>query len=270
MDPIVEPASSRLGGLDLRHVGVLSALPRELGPFGTGFESAQPSRSSSGVQLHFPTVPGTALQVTSAVSGVGKVAAALGAAALLASGVEALFIVGTCGGLLPAHGVGELIHLFEAVQWDLSTREGRQVTAHPGLSEGWKRATQGRSGWALTADRPAIGWTARWRRARAVRAGIGASPANSQPEVPVADMETAAMGLAAERAGIPWAALRVISDAQRPLRTRLLRQKRAESSFQANYGAQAARPAMSLWEWFSQTGTPGSQVAQMGSISHGG
>ena len=249
------PASSPLSGLNLRHVGVLAALPGELGPFlseplggqgklGEGSPQRVPG-SVFGVQVHSPMIHGAGLRVSCAVSGVGKVAAAHGAAALLASGAEALFVVGTCGGLRPTHAVGELVHLFEAVQWDLSVRERREVTAHRDLTLAWQRQAQGLAGYALTADHPAISWTSRRRRARAVRSssfGIG---------VPVADMETAAVGAVADHAGIPWAALRVISDAQRSLGARLLGRRRGDSSFKANYHAQAGRPAATLWNWLS-------------------
>lgn len=249
------PGSSPFGGLDLRHVGVLAALPGELGPFLTHLESGKSApeagRQSAapsaflGVKIHSPALPGRGIQVSCAVSGVGKVAAARGAAALLACGVEALFVVGTCGGLSPKHAVGEFVHLFEAVQWDLSVREGRQAEAHRGLSEAWQEQTQGLVGFALTADRPALRWVSRQRRARAAAQG------RTDGWVPVADMETAAVGAIAEQAGVPWAALRVISDAQRSLGSRILGQNRVESSFQANYQTQAGRPAESLWNWLS-------------------
>ena len=133
--------------------------------------------------------------------------------------------MGTCGGLSPKHAVGDFVHLFEAVQWDLSVREGREVRADRSLSEAWQQRTQGLVGFALTADRPAIRWVSRWRRARAAQAWFSRSGARSSASgdkgVPVADMETAAMGAVAERAGVPWAALRVISDGQRSLGARL-------------------------------------------------
>lgn len=247
-DPI-RPGSSPIGGLDLSHVGVLAALPGELGPFliqSEGRPAAEPVRSVQGVEVHSQRLPKGGLQVTSAVSGIGKVAAAHGASALLSCGVEALFMVGTCGGLSPEHAVGDLVHLAGAIQWDLSSRNGREVSAHEGLTEAWRLQTSGGLGWALTADRPALRWISRWRRARAARDWL------DERGTPVADMETAAVGAVAQRAGTPWAALRVVSDAQRSLGARILGRNRGASSFEANYRAQAARPATSLWGWLSQ------------------
>ncbi len=201
--------------------------------------------SELGVQVRSPSLPDGAPEVSCVVSGIGKVAAAHAASALVARGVDAIFVVGTCGGLSPRHAVGDFVHLFRAVQWDLSAREGRDVVAHRGLSEAWQRETGGGAGWTLTADRPAIRWVSRWRRARAVRGLHG------EHGLPVADMETAAVGAVAERAEVPWAGLRVISDAQRSVGERVLRRSRGASSFEVNYKAQAGRPAQGLWDWLS-------------------
>ena len=59
---------------------------------------------------------------------------------------------------------------------------------------------EGPEGWFLTADRPVIN---PWRRLRLARAFAGPC---------VADMETAAAAAVAARAGVPWAALRAVTD----------------------------------------------------------
>jgi nucleoside phosphorylase len=267
------PKRHRVGEFGaLTCVGVVAALPGELGGFlppADGLGRAH--RTAFGVELHRPVLEGVSVDVLSACSGVGKVAAAHAALALISAGAEALFMVGTCGGLAQQQRVGELIHVVEAVQWDLSVREGREARAAQELWRPWMEQCPGTPGLALTADRPAMRWISRLRRARAVRSRVGPRPVNELapkgdfeggpgvypsslgPLAPVADMETAAMGAAAERSGIPWASLRVISDAQRPLMHQVTGRGRAASSFLDNYRVQAGRPAEALVQLLRRT-----------------
>lgn len=257
----------------IRHVGVLAALPAELGAFrgGTDGPSRGPStleknpvvgigqssggglgRHCWGVDVYAPRLPGIPIHVTSVCSGVGKVAAAHAATVLIAQGIDALFVVGTCGGLTPQEHVGDFVHISETIQWDLVLREGREAASDPALRGLWAALTPGHLGLALTADRPAMRWGARLRRARAVRQRLALGQRSPEgtgdggPTVAVADMETAAVASVAARAGIPWAGLRVISDAQRSLLARATGRGREASSFATNFNEQAARPAASL------------------------
>ena len=66
--------------------------------------------------------------------------------------------------------------------------------------EAWQRVSPGIEGRYLTADRAVMGPLRRLRLARAF------------PGPCVADMETAAAAAVAARAGVPWAALRVVTD----------------------------------------------------------
>ncbi|QDV06780.1 5'-methylthioadenosine/S-adenosylhomocysteine nucleosidase [Planctomycetes bacterium Poly30] len=234
-----------------RCVGVLAALPGELGDFlPSPGQPGHGARAELGVEIHAPRLDGCPIEVLSACSGVGKVASAHAALALISAGAEALFVVGTCGGLAPSHGVGRFVHLLEAVQWDLSVRDGRESLAARELWEPWMAACPGLAGLALTADRPALRWISRLRRARAVRSRgqveSGSPPGKEGGLVPVADMETAAVGAVASRSGVPWAALRVISDAQRSLLHRATGRGRTASSFHLHYPVQAGRAAASL------------------------
>ena len=178
--------------------GVVAALPAELGPLGGA------GGSRLGIRIH-ETCAGEGGRIVAALSGVGKVAAAAAAAALVEEGVDRLLVVGTCGGLRAGDPVGQLVHARRAVQWDLAVREGREHAPDPELLEAWMDVAGGVEGTCFTADRPAIRFRDRVRRARASGPGDG---------VPVADMETAAVAAVASQAGIPWAALRVISDAR--------------------------------------------------------
>ncbi len=84
---------------------------------------------------------------------------------------------------------------------------------------------QGRSGWFLTADRPVLSL---WRRLRLARAFQGDC---------VADMETAAAARVARRAGVPWAALRAVTDGAT---------EGGILEFRRNFALQAGRAAATL------------------------
>ena len=176
-------------------VGVLCALPQELGslvaPDWRRIE-VQGIRMAQGEIAGCP--------VWASCVGVGKVAAAHGAALLLAQGVGQLMVVGTCGGLQAALQPGNMVHCEVAIQADLALREGRLSRADPALLERWRSAAPGPLATFLSADRPVLN---PWHRRRLRRAWPGTS---------VADMETAAAAAVAARAQIPWAALRTVTD----------------------------------------------------------
>lgn len=243
----------------LRTIGVLAALPAELGALrGAGEAAAGPV----GVRIaaHGPLVArgplvagasadggGGGAAALTAVSGVGKVRAAHAAAALLASGAQAIVVVGTAGALDPAREVGDLVLATEAIQWDLAGRDGRRIAADPGLLEAWRAAAPGAAlAPFLTSDRPALGPLQRAARLRAARRSLGRGAA------PVAEMETAAVAQVCARAGVPWAALRVVSD--RPLRLHevLRRERRARGSFVENFERVAGAPAATLGALFAR------------------
>lgn len=202
-------------------VGVLAALPRELGALLV--EPDEGGRRRLGLSLLERRIEG--VPVLAAVSGVGKVAAARAAGALLAEGARGLLVVGTCGGLVRGLTPGTLVHCTHAFQTDLAVREGRRVESDPAWRTAWREVAPGEEGWFLTADRPVI---TPWRRVRLRRAFAGPC---------VADMETAAAASVAVGAGLPWAALRVVTDLAGPLTARRFRQ---------NYPTMAGWPADTL------------------------
>jgi len=217
--------------------GVLAALPGELGTLRTG---ADREREVAGLRiLETDHGEGTG-RILACVTGVGKVAAASAAAALVAEGVERLLIVGTCGGLRRSESVGDLVHAGLAIQWDLAVREGREATPDSVLAAAWNSVAPGAVGAFLTADRPAIRAVERLRRARAMRRFSGGTV--------VADMETAAIAAVAARCRIPWAALRVVSD-RAPRWSDLVRPAaRRAGSFVEGYRLHAPRPADTVGE----------------------
>ena len=176
--------------------GVLCALPEELGGLR---ERVASRRKELGVEVLELDLDGA--RALGCVGGVGKVQAAHGAAALLAAGARrGLLVVGVCGGLRRELTPGTLVHCSRAAQTDLASRIGRQTEPDPDLLEAWSRVAPGERGWFLTGDRPVLSL---WRRLRLARAFLGPC---------VADMETAAAAAVADRAGVPWAALRAVTD----------------------------------------------------------
>lgn len=207
--------------MDAQHsvapIGILSALRGELGAWPA---RADRSRVVAGLEVQESRWEGRTILSTAA--GVGKVAAAHGATALIGSGARILLIVGTAGGLRRNLGPGTLVHCRTAFQVDLAVRDSRQAEADPGILESWRSVVEGEVGWFLTADRPVL---TPWRRLRLARAFAGPC---------VADMETAAAAAVACRAGVPWAALRAVTDRAG---------WGASLGFRQNYQGQAGRAA---------------------------
>lgn len=197
---------------------MLCALPEELGSL---VERARGRRTLTGLEILEVELAGC--EVLACVGGVGKVHAARAAALLIAAGAtRRLLVVGVCGGLRRSLAPGTLVHCTRAVQADLALREGREVDADPSLRDAWGRTAPGPQGWFVTADRPALSL---WRRLRLARAFVGPC---------VADMETAAAAAVAQAAGVPWAALRAVTDGLAPGGVR---------AFHEHYPGQAGRAA---------------------------
>lgn len=197
---------------------ILCALPEELG---TLRERAIGRSAHQGLELLELDLGGE--RALACVGGVGKVMAARASALLIAAGARrAMFVVGTCGGLRQRLGPGTLVHCTTAAQVDLAVRAGREQPADPELRRAWRAVAPGEEGWFLTADRPVLSL---WRRLRLARAFAGPC---------VADMETAAAAAVAASAGVPWAALRAVTD-----RATL----GGAAAFRLHFSAQAGRAA---------------------------
>lgn len=204
-------------------LAVLAALPAELAPLTDRF--GPPVSSRAGTELFEGSVHG--LRIRAAVGGVGKVAAARAAAVLIEPAPRlGLLVVGVCGGLAPNQSVGTLVHCSRAAQIDLKLPWDTDAVPDPGLLAAWRGVVEGPQGPFLTADRAAI---TPWRRlARRARYGQGGA---------VTDMETAAAAWVAQSAGVPWAALRAVSDTQG---------LGALRSFKRHFPQQAPRAAASV------------------------
>jgi nucleoside phosphorylase len=204
--------------LDRAPLGLLCALPEELGSLR---DLARGRRIRHGLELLELEIAG--FPALACAAGVGKVMAARAASVLLSEGAKSgLFVVGTCGGLRSFLRPGTFVHCTRAVQVDLAVREGREVDSYAPWRKAWLEIAPGHEGWFLTADRPVL---TPWRRLRLARAFTGPC---------VAEMETAAAGAVAFRAGVRWAALRAVTDLADPFRA---------GGFRRNFGAQAGRAA---------------------------
>lgn len=211
-------------------------MPEELG----SLRSAQTGqRTHLGLELLELELAGE--HVLASVAGIGKVRAAQGASLLLAEGAtRGLLVVGVCGGLRRALVPGTLVHCTRAVQADFAVRADRQFNADEALRSAWRSIAPGPEGWFLTADRPVLSL---WRRLRLSRAFLGPC---------VADMETAAAAAVADRAGVPWAALRAVTD---PATAAGL------ASFHLHFSSQAGRCADTVAELLRALSAQGQSMA---------
>lgn len=217
--------------------GIVCALPRELGLWR---ERVRARRRVHGLEVLELDAP---LPARAVVCGIGKVAAARGVAALCAvdggrAPLSRLWVVGTCGGLRSDLPVGTLVHCTSAVQADLGVRDGRETQADEALRRVWQSVAPGREGRFLTADRAVLSPLRRFRLSRA------------WPGPAVADMETGAAAAFAAACGIPFAALRAVTDRAGWF---------GGASFKANYETQAPRAAdtlLPLWETLGREPPP--------------
>lgn len=206
-------------------VGVLAAIGRELGSLGG--EPRERLRMG-GVELRVvelaPDFP-----VLTVVSGVGKARAAAAAMALMAAGATGgLVVVGLGGGLTRGMRTGDVVHCSAAQQVDSAVREDRRYAPEPSWLAAWQAAAPGHTAAFYTADRPVLDPFR--RRYLTLRHG---GPA-------LADMETAAAAAVAARAGVPWAAMRVVSD---------LAGFGAGRAFRKHFDTLAGRSADTLKDW---------------------
>ncbi|MCC7013650.1 MAG: hypothetical protein IT454_13905 [Planctomycetes bacterium] len=199
-------------------IGLVCAMREELGQL-----EARAARRARHVGLELLEIELEGGPLLACVAGIGKVAAARAAAALVSAGAErGLLVVGVCGGLRGHLVPGTLVHCTTAVQTDFARHEGREVHSEVALRRAWRAVAPGTEGYFLTADRPVLSL---WRRLRLARAFRGDC---------VADMETAAVAAVAAGAGVPWAALRSVTDQATGL---------GALSFKLHYRSQAGRAA---------------------------
>lgn len=177
-------------------IGIVAALAEELAPL-ERFVVAR--RVECGLEVCELDIDGVAARAC--VTGVGKVMASKAAMLLVArERVGELLMVGVCGGLSPQLVPGTLVHCLRAVQSDLWVRPGRETEADSELREAWREVVPAVSATFVTADRAVFNPLRGWR----LRRGFGGPL--------VCDMETAAVAAVAYSAGLPWAALRAVTD----------------------------------------------------------
>lgn len=202
-------------------IGILCALREELGTLGA---SSVARTTTLGVEVLELDLEGR--RALAVVSGIGLSAAAQAATVLLASGAHrALLVVGTCGALHSALVPGDLVHCTHAVELDRPGHAEREIDSDPELRAAWRAVHPGHEGRFLSTNRPVV---TPWRRFGLARRFAGPC---------VADMETAAAASVARKAGVPWAALRAVTD-RAGFGTR--------ASFRRHYPIQSGRAADTL------------------------
>lgn len=154
-------------------------------------------------------------------TGIGKVAATLHASvAIQQFHARELIMVGAAGAIRSHLKLGDLFVANETIQHDLGVREGRRAHPDPALRAEllqWARSHSptGRAfeGSLLTGDRACLTWRRRFRLQWAFRS-----------DAPLCvDMESAALGAAAQALGVPFGILRIITDHAGPFAYREIR-----------------------------------------------
>jgi len=205
---------------DTRPIGILTAIPEEIGAFGVHFRETGREKAA-GLEILRGTLDGR--PVVLAESGVGKVNGALAATILLDRfGCRGLIFSGVAGGLDPALAVGDLVVATDVIQHDYGAfvkgelevyragtlpfpeyRGERALPADASLVDGARRALADHGtvhfGTILTGD-TYLGCAATRERLFGSFAGKAV------------DMESAAVAQVAAAFGVPWLVIRALSD----------------------------------------------------------
>lgn len=150
-------------------------------------------------------------------SGVGKVNAALGAAALRTAGADRIVFTGVAGGLAPEVGVGDLVVADDVVQHDVDvTALGRAPGELLGEPAAWRADDRLRAACEHAAREVSGGAGVHTGRIASGDQFIASVAQRvrivEQFGALAAEMEGAAMAQACARMGVPWAVVRSISD----------------------------------------------------------
>ncbi|MFN0207681.1 MAG: hypothetical protein ACKVS6_15345 [Planctomycetota bacterium] len=197
---------------------ILFALPSEGAAVVGAIENAHEHRSGGKTYLLGSI---GASRVAVACTGVGKVASALAAAnAISQFGATEIVMIGAAGAIRSNLKLGDLFVASETIQHDLGVRDGRR--AHPcsnlrselmSIAEAMSPTKKAFAGTLLTGDRACLTYRRRFRLLWAFRA-----------DSPMAvDMESAAVGAAAQAAGVPFGILRIVTDHAGPFAIREIR-----------------------------------------------
>lgn len=188
---------------------ILTAMPEEAHLLGSGLRSME----DGPVQRFEGSVGGAAVRLV--VSGIGKVAATLALQhAVDASRPDWMLVVGVAGAAEEGVARGTVVVPERAVQWDL---DARPFVDAPGVTPGMDSDSLLPDLALLAAARKVAGSSL----GGAVVTGdqVVASAGQRQelrrrfPDASCIDMETAAAAFTASVNGVPWAAIRMISDA---------------------------------------------------------
>jgi adenosylhomocysteine nucleosidase len=179
---------------------ILAALPQEA-------DALYPDLGNHSIMAHLPVR--SIGDVRIATCGMGKVRAALAVGMLANPQTQLIAMTGTCGRIAPI--AGDCFWISHAVQHDYGARHPKGFTAY--RAGEWPLGTPGETAFAAMAD-PGLGLPS----ARIVSGDVFlACPETSVDLVQrhnahLVDMEVAAIAQAATTLGVPWAAIKAMTD----------------------------------------------------------
>ncbi len=208
-----------------RPIAIMAAMPEELAAVMEDLVLAEVVRVA-GRPFHVGTLHGQPVVVV--ISRIGKVAAATTATLLIERfAARAIVFVGLAGAIAPSVAVGDVVIAARATQHDLDVRPLFPRFEVPGHGvdafeppRAWLRHAEAAVARALTrvaaelgvpVARAHVGLLASGDQFMASAAAVAALR-DALPDALAVEMEGAALGQVAVEAGIPWLALRTISD----------------------------------------------------------
>jgi adenosylhomocysteine nucleosidase len=212
--------------------GIVAAMEEEVVDLRARIDGAR-SASSRSARITLGRLGGA--RVALAVTGDGERNARRGLAELLAAApVSRIIVAGVAGGLSPTLEAGALV----AVCWTINESDGSVYAADPALLDAAVVACGGHRGVAVTATRIADTVAEKQRLLALAFAREAAHDGPSRISA-VVDLESAAFAAAATRTGLPWVALRAVSDTAADSVPALLNRSRDEGG--------AVRRASVMW-----------------------
>lgn len=219
-------------GTEAGPIGLITAIPQEMDHF-RGHFSAQGMVDIAGWSFHSGTIDGTA--VVAVEAGIGKVNAAMVASLLIDHfGVRALIFSGVAGGLAPHAQIGDAVVASTLIQHDYGAIvEDRLVRYQPGafplpgvppahgyfLPPDLAAALEQRLGRlplppfsARGGARPSLHFGIVLTGDQFLNCAVARDRLHGETGALAVEMEGAAIAQVAERFGVPWAVIRVVSD----------------------------------------------------------
>lgn len=194
-------------------LAIMGAMDEEIELLLEGLQAAE-TLPGPGLTLHRGELDGVPVLLTR--GGIGKVNAAVTAAALLAAGATRVIFTGVAGGVHPELRVGDLVVSTDLVQHDVDvTALGYPLGTLPGEAASWSADPELRRA-ALEAAQELQGVRVLEGRVASgdqfVASQAGAQRLWQEFGAACAEMEGAAVAQVCARAGVPFVVIRSVSD----------------------------------------------------------